>query len=59
MRLEKQIELLEELLLEVLVDVNHAENGAYSAHIHLLEQIRGNLIKEKAQIDSIKELADK
>jgi len=50
MRLEKQIELLEELLLEVLADVNHAENGAYSAHIHLLEQIRGNLIKEKAQI---------
>ena len=57
MNLEKKIELLEEILLEVLVDVNHAEDGAYTPHIKCLEQMRWDLLKEKTQRETISNLA--
>tara|TARA_B100000029_G_scaffold455373_1_gene482579 strand:+ start:10336 stop:10518 length:183 start_codon:yes stop_codon:yes gene_type:complete len=41
-----EAELIEELIWDVLVDVNHAEQGAYTRHINLLEQIRWDYLDE-------------
>jgi|TARA_B100001996_G_scaffold38887_1_gene28518 hypothetical protein len=44
-----EAQLLEELIWDVLVDANHSEQGAYTRHINLLEEIRWNYIDGETQ----------